>query len=325
MRASTTLFITALVLWLSQLGAARLSAPATAQESALPGRARPSASVRLAISVDDLPRSRSLPDGYTSLRIVSELIKTLQAHAVASATGFVIGERLSADAEGPAALEAWLRAGYELGNHSYAHRPLDELGSEGFVADLASMEPLMRGLLPRGRRATRYFRYPNLEEGRTHEQRRALSRALRELGYTPARVSVDFFDWAWAEPYARCMRRGDAQALSLLSRAYLQFAAAQLGWSMAAAHKLLQRPFTQVLVLHANIATAANLDALLTEYERMGVQYVPLAEALADPAYTADYDAGGGTLFVQMNTTLKRGLPPWLPEPVDLLELACRE
>jgi hypothetical protein len=76
--------------------------------------------------------------------------------------------------------------------------------------------------------------------------------------------------------------------------------------------------------LHANVATAHNLDALLTEYERSGVSFVPLAEALEDPAYTAEYDARISHVLTLSSLGSQRPLPPFQVRPLELLDLACR-
>jgi peptidoglycan/xylan/chitin deacetylase (PgdA/CDA1 family) len=283
------------------------------------------APVRVAITIDDMPRSHSLPAAYSSLRIVSELVAALRAHKVRSALGFVVGDRLLVDTEARVALETWTRAGYELGNHSQSHRALGELGAGEFLQDLDGLDVALRALLQSSGQTARYFRYPYLEEGRSADERRLLQRALQERGYRLARVSVDFFDWAWADPYARCLRRRDERSLAVLSRSYLEHGAARLAWSVAAAQRLFRRSFPQVLLLHANVATAQNLDALLTEYERMGAQFVSLAEALNDPAYEADYDGSTGNVLTLASLALKRPLPTWLVNPLELLELACPE
>jgi len=81
-----------------------------------------------------------------------------------------------------------------------------------------------------------------------------------------ARVSLDFSDWAWADPYVRCLRNDDPQGLQGLQQSYLEAATAYLAWSDAAAHEVLGHAVTQVLLLHANIATAQTLDAMLTAF-----------------------------------------------------------
>ena len=279
--------------------------------------------MKVAITIDDLPASTG-SSGYDSLRIVRLLIEALRAHRVTSATGFVIGERLETDLQGRAAVAAWIEAGFEIGNHTYSHPSLHQGDARAYVDDVLRMEPLMRALEQRSGQRTRYFRYPFLEEGRSDAERRMLGRLLREHGYTVARVSVDFSDWAWADPYARCLARGDAEALLLLSRSYLQNALAYLSWSQAGAQRVLRRPLVHVLLLHANVATAHNLEALLEAYERAGAEFVTLSEALSDGVYTVDYPAAGGHVLTLASATYGRSLPPGLVRPLDLLELACR-
>ncbi len=297
---------------------------AAADEEPVSPRPRGSGEIRLAITIDDMPGSAALPDGYTHVRLMTELVSALRGHGVANATGFVIGERVVGSPDSRAVLEIWLQAGYELGNHTYWHRPLDQVSVPQFLDDLAQMDPIMKEVATWSGRAPRYFRYPYLEEGRTSEDRKLLTRTLAEYGYTSVRVALDFSDWAWADPYARCMRRGDSHALALLSRSYLENAGAYLAWSVAAAHRLGRPSLPQVLLLHANVATAQNLDALLSKYERAGVRYVSLAEALSDPAYTAEYPASGGNVLTLLGAATHRTLSPWLASPLNLLELACR-
>jgi peptidoglycan-N-acetylglucosamine deacetylase len=279
--------------------------------------------LRVAITIDDLPGSAE-DSGYDALRLVSQLIDALRAHRVGAATGFVVGERLASDAQGRAAVAAWVAAGFEVGNHTYSHPSLHRGDARAYIDDVLRMEPLMHALEQRSGQRARYFRYPFLEEGRSEVERRLLARLLRERGYTVARVSVDFSDWAWGDPYARCLRRGDPEALALLSRSYVDNALAYLAWSEASAQRVLRRPFVHVLLLHANLATAHNLDALLSAYERAGAQFVPLSEALADAAYTADYAAEGGHVLTLASQAAGRALPPRLLRPLDLLDLACR-
>ena len=54
-----------------------------------------------------------------------------------------------------------------------------------------------------------WLRYPFLHEGDTLEKRRAVRAWLFAHGYKVAEVSMDFEDYLWNEPYARCMAKHD--------------------------------------------------------------------------------------------------------------------
>jgi peptidoglycan/xylan/chitin deacetylase (PgdA/CDA1 family) len=284
----------------------------------------PHHSIRLAISVDDLPGGGPEIGELTHPRILEEIIAVLRAHHVQRPVGFVVGSMLEGHPERQAALDGWVEAGFEVGNHTYSHRSINEIGLEAYLADIERNRPIVDALERRTGQSGRYFRYPYLEEGRTESERKALAHFFAVQRYTVARVSIDFADWAWAGPHGRCLEREDDHAIELLASSYILNASAFLNWSVAASHQVFGRAIPHVLLLHANIATAHNLDALLTTYQSAGVHYVSLAEALSDPAYTASYAWSGSNVFAQASRELKRPHPPWFPRPLELLDLACR-
>ncbi len=280
--------------------------------------------IPLAVTVDDLPGGGPEVGELTHVRIVKDIVAVLQAHHVAHATGFVVGSMLEGQPERQAALDAWVEAGFEVGNHTYSHHSLDELGLDAYIEDIRKNRAVVDRLEERTAQREQFFRYPYLEEGRTDRERRALERFLAMQHYQVARVSLDFSDWAWADAYVRCLQHSDTQALELLKQSYLDNAKAYLVWSVAAAHEVVGHAMPQVLLLHANAATALNLDALLTAYENAGVHYISLEQAIADPIYTASYNISGGTVFSQASERWKRPHPPYLVRPLSLLDLACR-
>lgn len=280
--------------------------------------------IRLAITVDDLPGGGPEVPGYTHVQIVKDIIAVLQSHHVQRPTGFVVGSMLASRPERREAIEAWVQAGFDVGNHTYSHDKIEELGLEGYMKDILANRAVVDPLEKRTGQRRSYFRFPYLEEGSTSGERKALWRLLSAQHYTVARASVTFSDTDWADAYRRCWERGDTSTLDALRSSYLENAVAELHWSVAAAQEVLGHSIPLVLLLHANVPTAKTLDALLTAYERLGVRYVSLERALREPAYTAYYDEPGGNLFDQASMHLHRPHPPELVEPDDLIEHLCR-
>lgn len=328
MRAVTTLLsrIWPLLLAMGLLLPSSMLAPrhALAHRSRTPARLRVAHPIRVAVTIDDLPGGGPEIGGFTHPRIVADIIAALRAHGVRNATGFVVGSMLEGHPERRAALDSWVEAGFEVGNHTYSHVSLAEVGLDAYLKDVEANQPLISELEKRTGQRAHYFRCPYLEEGNTEADRRALLRFLSAHGYKLARVSIDFDDWAWADAYNRCMQQNDTQALQALSQTYLDNGKAWLAWAVAAAREVLGHPITQVLLLHANAATAQNLDALLSAYDRMGVRFVPLSEALASEVYSASYEFGGANVLAQASHRLGRPLPPWLAQPMPLIDVLCR-
>jgi len=71
------------------------------------------------------------------------------------------------------------------------------------------------------RNGGKVFRYPELRQGDTGEAHDAIRAHLAAHGYRIAEVTVDFGDFAWNEPYARCLARGDQGSIEELKRSFL--------------------------------------------------------------------------------------------------------
>ncbi len=226
----------------------------------------------LAITIDDLPTHGLLPPGITRLAVADQIIEVLRRHGIRDAVGFVNGGQIADTPQHGVVLERWIAAGYRLGNHTFGHVDLDRTGPDGF--------------LDGGTEPDRMFRYPYLHEGATLSEREAVRRALRERRYQIVPVSVDFYDWAWNDMYARCA--GNPGAVGALTREFQEAALRALDWSEETADTLVRRPIKQILLLHVSAFVALTLDDLLSAYGARGVRFIPVRDALEDPVYAID-------------------------------------
>jgi peptidoglycan/xylan/chitin deacetylase (PgdA/CDA1 family) len=240
------------------------------------------------------------------------------------ATGFLIGEGLGRDPARAAAAEAWVAAGYEVGNHTFRHLAFGDLDASAYLKDVDDNRSVVAQYEKRLGQTTHYFRCPYLDEGATDEARRALRHDLRVHHDTLARVSIDFDDWAFSVPFERCVSAGDPAQTALLQKAYVEHGVSHLVWADIASRSLLGRTMPHVLLLHANPVTAASLDELLKAYDARGVQYVSLGEALRDPIYRGNYPTSGVNVIVQAAQRRQIEHVPTPTLPLFLLDLACR-
>ena len=110
--------------------------------------------IELAVTIDDLPTTGTLPPGTTRMAIVDQMIDTLRRHAVPGVHGFVNGGQVYDNPELEKILLAWRKGGFLLGNHTFSHLDLNRVGADDFVADIERNEsPSPASLLP-GRHAT---------------------------------------------------------------------------------------------------------------------------------------------------------------------------
>src|SRR5689334_19819541 len=81
----------------------------------------------IAITVDDLPVHGPLPAGETRLGTAEKMIAALKAAGLRGVYGFANGGFAEANPGSDAALTAWRKAGFPLGNHSWSHANLNDL------------------------------------------------------------------------------------------------------------------------------------------------------------------------------------------------------
>ncbi len=254
----------------------------------------------IALTFDDIPAHGPLPAGTTRVGVIRDLVRALGA-ANAPAFGFFNGGFGTDDPAGSAkAVAAWRSAGLPLGNHSYSHANLDDIGATAFSADIARNEaPLsaaVRGAVQAAARGAiqesdwHWFRYPFLAEGKTPATRDAARASLRAKGYRVAAVTMSFDDYKWNPPYAGCDIGRDADAVRRLEDSFLADARAAAIASRARAKAQLGRDIPYVLLLHVGAFDARMMPRLLALYQTMGFRFVTLAEAEADPYYAAALD-----------------------------------
>ena len=271
-----------LVALVVSLGCAAARAPAP------PVAAAPASSstLEVAVTIDDLPAHGPLVPGTDRLALAARLLSAFAAHRLPPVYGFVNGKTVDDDATTEPVLRRWLASGNLLGNHTWSHPALNTTTLEDYLADIRKGETILKALAPDG--GWKLFRYPFLQEGNTPEKRTGVRAALAREGYGIAEVTIDADDWAFNPPFARCTERNDRASLAELRRAFVAGHVEELRRMRAFARTLVGHDVPQVLLLHAGVADADAIDALLTAYEAEGVRWVDLRAALADPFYAIE-------------------------------------
>jgi len=234
----------------------------------------------IAITVDDLPLHGPTPRDETAVSVARAVISALTAAHV-PAYGFINGHWTVDDTATAPVLTMWRAAGLPLGNHGWSHRHLSEMSAAEFEDQLVRNEPLLRS----GSEDWRWFRYPFLDEGENAGKRAAAREVLARHGYKVAAVTMDFSDWAWTAPYARCKDVGDQAAIDRLEQLYMQAAHESIGFYRQLSQTLYGHDIPYVLLLHVSPFEARMLPRLLKMYSTEGFRFVSLPEAESDAAY----------------------------------------
>ncbi|WP_306345351.1 polysaccharide deacetylase family protein [Xanthomonas graminis] len=154
---------------------------------------------RIAVTIDDLPWQRMGKTPAAQLPAFhAQLMASLrQAHV--PIVGFVNEDKLEQDGQlqpqRVAMLRDWLEAGYELGNHTYGHVNLHEVGLPAYEDAIVRGERTLRPLLAEYGQSLRWFRHPSLATGRSDAEREAVVAFVAALATASRRSPVDSGEW----------------------------------------------------------------------------------------------------------------------------------
>ena len=256
--------------------------------------------------------------------VVKSILATLKREQMPPVYGFVNGFRVAQFPYQIHILEAWHAAGEPLGNHTWSHPELDKLTAPQYEANIAENQTLLRKVDPGG--DWHWFRYPFLEEGNTVAKREAVRGWLFAHGYRIAEVSMDFQDYLWNEPYARCAAKHDEKAIQQLHDTYLATADEYIGMYRELARRLYGHDVPYVLLMHVGAFDARMLPELIALFRRRGFSFITLPQAMADPIYNVDpkVPTPGGSTFNEMVAAERHVDVPDAQEPETLLDHMCR-
>lgn len=240
----------------------------------------------VAVTIDDLPMHGPYPRGESPLTAAREIASIFKAENV-EAVAFINAGWTVRDPSTSDGLKIWREAGLPLANHGWDHRHLSEMDATQFEQELVKNEPF---LADQGSTDWKWFRYPFLDEGQDAAKRAASREVLARHGYKIASVTIDFSDWAWTAPYARCRDKSDDAGVRRLEDLFLQSARESISYYRQLSRTVYGREIPFVLLTHVSAFEARMLPRLIKLFRDEGFQFATLAEAQADPAYADQND-----------------------------------
>lgn len=289
----------------------------------------------VAVTVDDLPAMSAMSMKAADITaMTTKLLATLKAANVPT-IGFVNEERLYQTGEVDAriaVLNAWLDAGFDLGNHTFSHTSLNHAELKDWEDDVVQGESVTRMLSKAHGKDLHYLRHPYLDAGPDLETRREAERFLIGRGYRVAPVTIDGLDWYFADVYEDARKHADRTLQQRVAAAWLAYNESLLTWEEQRCRDLLGYEPKQVLLLHATWLEADHLSELLTLLRKHGYRFITLDDALTDSAYalpdTYVSDVGASWIdhwAVTRGQPAKPGekpaLPKWMEAKHDALDL----
>jgi peptidoglycan-N-acetylglucosamine deacetylase len=269
---------------------------------------------QIAVTIDDLPAGNAdFMSAADITQMTTKLLAALHEEQI-PAVGFVNEKKLYRTGEVDErikALDLWLEAGLELGNHTFSHPSLNKVSLRAFEDDVIQGESVTRLLLTQHKMTLRYFRHPFLETGRDLQTRCEVEAFLTERGYRIAPVTLDAWDWMFGGLYEDAKQRGDAVSQQEIVRSYLTYTNVVFAYYEQLSKQLIGYEPKQILLLHGNWLEADHIGELAALIRKRGYRFITLEDALSDQAYSLPdmYIGAEGTNWLD-HWAITLGKPP---------------
>jgi peptidoglycan/xylan/chitin deacetylase (PgdA/CDA1 family) len=243
--------------------------------------------------------TKYLKDGEQWIEQTQKLVGTIKKYNI-PAIGFVNENKLYVnevlDSSKLKALQLWVDADLELGNHTFSHPDYHNTENEEFFADIIKGEKITKELLSQKNKKLEYFRHPYLHTGMSLEKKKVLEDFLEEHNYTIAPVTIDNGEWIYARAYENAYNKNDIELMQQIGSNYVSYMMGKTKYFENQSIKLFGREIKQILLLHANMINADYFDELAEELLKHNYQFISLKEALTDTAYQSEdtYTGRGG-------------------------------
>ena len=258
----------------------------------------------VAVTFDDLPVITDRDDDGVKLNTTNKLLASITKNKIPT-IGFVNENQLFNDVTGQLnaselhLLRAWLKNGLELGNHTYSHINLNELGLAAYEADVVRGEIITKRLLKNYGKKMRYFRHPYLHTGRDQKTKQGLEKILEAHGYIVAPVTIFLEDWKFNPAYDQAFLHGNKAMMSKIGQAYLSYVEQGLDYWERQSVKLFKREIKQVILFHSTTINADYFGAIAERLKKRGYKFITIDEALRDEAYKSkDNYVGDGVSWL---------------------------
>jgi peptidoglycan/xylan/chitin deacetylase (PgdA/CDA1 family) len=184
-----------------------------------------------------------------------------------------------------ALLQTWLDHGYELGNHGYSHKNINEITMAEYQEEILKGERVTRPLAAKINRPYRFFRQPYLSAGDDLKTRQTLDKFLKEHKYIIAPNTITYQDYTFSGSYESALQKGDTQLAQKIREGYLTYTLSQWEAAEKQSVDLFGREVKQILMVHANRLNSDAFGDVAQMMKDRGYAFISIDEALKDPAY----------------------------------------
>ncbi|PXY23086.1 hypothetical protein DI005_22970 [Prauserella sp. PE36] len=240
--------------------------------------------VKVAMSVDDLFQWKGMPypESHPPARTAQLLIDAFANHGHPPVYSFSSTAPVDDEPAFAEVFDQWVDAGHHVGNHTHYHASLNWVKPSVYIDDIKRSEDVIGSYIERA--PSKYFRYCMDMWGNSPEKTAQVQAWLAKAGYLAAPLSYWFYDAQFAVPYLRALHNKDEGVRNWILDKFVETAIDQFKRQVNLSYQALGRQQVHIGLLHGTPVTGDAADRVLAGLKELGVEFVTLEEAMADPA-----------------------------------------
>jgi len=239
----------------------------------------------VSITIDDVPNVHLYAaDGHSS-RLLKKLDSLNLPVAIFINEGHL--KQNPAFEQNKKLLQNWITKPYiTVGNHSYSHPNYGEIGFETFSEDVLKGEELTRKMAEKAGKKLDYFRFPFNGMGKDSAEQAKMQAFLAGHHYVSTPFTVESEDWLYTQLYEKALQEGKREEAREIGGRYVEHSLRLFDHF----EKLIATEFgtsvKQIYLCHDNRLNTDYLPVLVQKLRDRDYQFISLANALSDPAYS---------------------------------------
>lgn len=238
---------------------------------------------RVAITIDDVPNTRTFTNNNFSSKLLQELDSLSIPITIFINEGLIFRKDSVKNKE---LFDNWMKRSYVTpGNHTYSHFRYSEVGYNSFTEDVLKGEILSQEMAAKHGKDLKYFRFPYNDLGTDSSEHAQILNFLDDHNYVLTPFTIETSDWMFNSIYKKYLKIGDSVKAREIGQMYVDETIRSFAFFDSLTQHQNGRNVDQIYLCHDNRLNEDYLPELIERLRVEGYDFISLNDALKDPIY----------------------------------------
>lgn len=239
---------------------------------------------KIAITIDDVPNTKKNKSNSFQSSLLEQLDSLKIPIAIFVNEGLIY--KTNDTAKNINLLENWVKRNYiTLGNHTFSHSRLSEVGYNDFKTDIEKGHNKLHRLAVRYKKSLSYFRFPYNDLGIDSVQQQKIDNFLISMHYQIAPFTVESSDWMFNAIYEHYISNSEYEKANKIGNLYVAKTLDYIHFFDSLSIVKYGRRINQIYLCHDNAINSKYLQSIIYTLQSENYEFVSLDNALDDSVY----------------------------------------